>query len=331
MSEERASAPVTTSTVAVHRRSQLSASTLRDLGILLVPVLLFVLLAMASQQFLTVENLLNVVNRSVAVGLIAAAGTLVIVAGGFDLSAGSIFAVAAVLGALVSNTFGAWPGITAGLLAGCTLGLINGLLVGVGRVDHLVGTLGTMIAYGGLAIAIGGSGVILITDPAFGAFATTPLLGVRLSSWYLVIFFLVCAFLLNLTVFGRRIFAVGGNPAAARLSGVSVNRTLIGVYVLSGFAAALAGLVTAGASFSTRATSGSMLMFDALAAILIGGNSIRGGRGAMWRTLVGVATLVLISNGFNLMGIDPIYQQIVTGGIILIAVTADVWTRRRTT
>ena len=127
----------------------------------------------------------------------------------------------------------------------------------------------------------------------------------------------------------RLLFGAGGNLSAARLSGVPVNRTLIGCYVLSGGVAALAGVIVAARSLSVSATTGSNIIFDALAAILIGGNSAFGGEGAIWRTVVGVAILAVISNGFNLLGIDPLYQQIVSGTIILVAVGADAWTRRR--
>ncbi|WP_350351647.1 ABC transporter permease [Microbacterium sp. A8/3-1] len=328
---------ITTDTAAVLSGAPSAAATrqrrvalLRDVGIGILPVILFLVLTFTTDSFFTADNLRNVLNGAVALGLIACAGTVVIIAGGFDLSAAAIFAVAGVSAALVSNETSAPVGILVGLVVGCGLGLINGVLVSVGRVNQFVGTLGTMIAYAGLATALSGSGLIIIADPAFASSANTTILGLRSASWVLIIFAVVCAVLLNLTVFGRHAYATGGNASAARLSGVSVNRTLIVAYVLSGGAAALAAVLTAGTSLSVSATSGSGLIFDALAAILIGGNSILGGRGAIWRTIVGVLTLALISNGFNLLGVDPNYQQMVSGIIILVAVAVDAWTRRRT-
>ncbi|MFE7835112.1 ABC transporter permease [Streptomyces sp. NPDC057474] len=303
------------------------AATLRDGAVVLFLILLFVVLSFTTDTFLTVGNLKNVVDSSVGMGLIACAGTVVIIAGGFDLSAAAIFAVSAIVGVKVGNHTQPALGIAAGILAGCVLGLVNGLLVTVGRINHFVGTLGTMIAYGGLATAISGSGLLLVTDPSFANFANTQFLGFRLSSWFFVGVALLCSFLLNFTVFGRQAFATGGNLAAARLSGVSTGKTLVAAYILSGGAAAIAGLVVAARSLSVGASSGANLIFDALAAILIGGNSVLGGQGAIWRTLVGVFTLALISNGFNLIGVDPIYQQIVSGSIILLAVGVDAWTR----
>ena len=320
-----------TATPGPGRRGSLKLTNLRDYGIVLFLVVLFVFLSLSTDTFLTASNLANVVDGSVAMGLIAIAGTIVIIAGGFDLSAGAIFAVSAIVAVSVSNGTSPVVGIVAGVLAGAILGLINGLICTVGRVNHFVGTLGTMIAYGGIATALSGSGLVLIDDDSFSSIATTELLGVRVSTWVLVVIALLCAFLLNRTVFGRHTFGTGGNISAARLSGVPINRTLTAAYVLSGSVAAIAGLIVAARSLSASATMGNNIIFDALAAILIGGNSVLGGEGAVWRTTVGVFILALISNGFNLLGIDPLYQQIVSGTIILVAVGADAFARRSRT
>jgi ribose transport system permease protein len=315
--------------VSAERRRMPNLATLRNYGVIAFLVALFVGLSVGTDTFLTVSNLKNVLDGGVPVGLIACAGTIVLMAGGFDLSAGAIFAVSAIVGAKVSNDVSPIVGIFVAILAGCGLGLINGLLCTVGRINHFVGTLGTMIAYGGVAVALSGSGLILITDPSFANVANTDVLGLHLSSWILVALALLCGFLLNRTVFGRHVFGAGGNLAAARLSGVPINRTLTTAYVLSGGFAAVAGVIVAARSLSVSATTGGNLIFDALAAILIGGNSVYGGDGAIWRTMVGVFILALISNGFNLLGFDPIYQQVVSGALILIAVGLDSWVRKR--
>jgi ribose transport system permease protein len=321
--------PPTEHSVRSERRGMPNLATLRNYGVIAFLVALFIGLSLGTDTFLTESNLKNVLDGAVPVGLIACAGTIVLMAGGFDLSAGAIFAVSAIVGAKVSNDLSPIVGIVAGILTGCGLGLVNGLLCTVGRINHFVGTLGTMIAYGGMAVALSGSGLILISDPSFANIANTDLLGVHVSSWILVALALLCGFLLNWTVFGRHVFGAGGNVAAARLSGVPINRTLTAAYVLSGGFAATAGLIVAARSLSVSATTGANLIFDALAAILIGGNSVYGGDGAIWRTAVGVFILALISNGFNLLGVDPIYQQVVSGSLILIAVGLDAWVRQR--
>jgi ribose transport system permease protein len=325
------SAPPATPPTTTERRRLRSPrlSDLRDYGIVVFLIALVVGLSLSTDTFLTTNNLKNVVDGAVATGLIAAAGTIVIIAGGFDLSAGAIFAVSAILGVKVSNDVSPIVGILAGVAVGMGLGLINGLLTTVGRINDFVATLGTMIAYGGAAVALSGSGLVLVKDPSFANLANTDVLGFHLSSWILVGVLLFCAFLLNLTVFGRAVFGLGGNPSAARLSGLPINRVKTATYVLSGGVAGLAGLIVAARSLSVSPNAGSGIIFDALAAILIGGNSAFGGEGAIWRTTVGVAILAVISNGFNLLGVDPLYQQIVSGTIILVAVGADAWTRRR--
>jgi len=300
----------------------------RDYGILAFLLVLFVGLSLASDVFLTTTNLKNVVEGAVPMGMIACGGTIVIIAGGFDLSAGAIFAVAAVVGAKVCNGSGPVAGILVGVLVGCGLGLVNGVLCTVGRVNHFVGTLGTSIGYAGMATAISGSGLILIARPGFADLAGTEVLGFHSSTVIFAASALLCAFLLNRTVFGRHVYGTGGNLHAARLSGVPVNRTLGAAYTLSGMLAGLAGLIVASRTLSVGATTGANIIFDALAAILIGGNSVLGGEGAIWRTLVGVAILALIANGFNLLGVDPLYQQIVNGTMILVAVGLDAWVRQ---
>lgn len=311
------------------RTAPVNLAALRDYGIVLGLIVLFVYLSFASDVFLTTNNMRNLVDQAVAVGLIACAGTIVIIAGGFDLSAGAIFAVAALVGAEVANVSGSELGVVAGLGVGALLGLANGILCTVGRINHFVGTLGTSIVFAGMASAIGGGSLILINQQSFGNLASTEVLGLKSSTLAFVVFAGFCAFLLNRTVFGRQTFATGGNLVASRLSGVPISRTLMAAYVLSGFAAALAGLIVASRTLSVNSNTGAGIIFDSLAAILIGGNSVLGGEGAIWRTLVGVFILATITNGFNLLGFDPLYQQMVTGAIILLAVGADGWARRR--
>lgn len=309
---------------------RVSFAAIRDYGIVLFVVALFVTLSFASPVFLTENNIKNLIDQAVAVGLIACAGALVIIAGGFDLSAGAIFAVAAIVGGKVANSSGAELGILAGLATGVLLGLINGLICTVGRLNHFVGTLGTSIVFAGLANAISGGNLILIQSSGFSDLANTSILGFHSSTIIFIAFVLFCGLLLNFTTFGRRVFATGGNLAAARLSGVPTNLVLTWTYMISGFAGALAGLIVASRTLTTSATTGSGIIFEALAAILIGGISVWGGEGSMWRAVIGVLVLALIANGFNLLGIDTLYQSLVTGLIILIAVGADAHIRRRT-
>ncbi len=314
---------------AANGRRQRNIERMQDFSILAFLVGLFIVLALTSDVFLTSRNLENVLAQSVAVGLIACSGGLVIMCGGFDLAAGAIYVLSAIVAAKVSNTFGAELGIVSGILAGVALGGVNALICTVGKINAFVGTLGTSIFFGGAATAISGGGFTYIEDPAFSVLSAD-IFGINVSIIIFAAFAAVCAFLLNRTVFGRYLLAVGDNEEAAKLSGVSVNWTRAWVYMLSGFSAGLAGVVVASRSLAVGSSSGlaNSLVFSALAAILVGGVSMRGGDGAIWRILAGVFILAGVSNGFNLNGIDPLYQQMMTGVLILIAVAIDVWAKR---
>lgn len=313
--------------VSADSRSWLNLGVVRDYAIVGFFVALVVALSLSSDVFLSEQNLKNVIDQTVAVGLIACAGSLVLMAGGFDLSAGAIYIAAGVVSAQVANSTSAWVGIGAGILTGLVLGAVNAFLCTVLRINAFVATLATSIAFAGMATVLSGGTFTFIQDATFGDLSAT-VLGVKVSTWIFVVFVAVCAFVLNKTVLGRYILATGGNSNAARLSGVPVNRTLAFTYVLSGAAAAIAAVIVASRSMSVSGTNGSDVVFDALAAILIGGVSVLGGEGAIWRVLIGVFILALISNGFNLNGIDPLYQQVVSGLLILIAVGVDTWLRK---
>lgn len=301
---------------------------LRDYGIVLAFVVLFIVLASTSKAFLTPNNLLNLLDQSVTVGILACAATLVIIAGGFDLSMGAVFAVCAIIGAQVSNAAGVPLGILAALASGAVFGVLNGVLTTVGKLNPFVATIATTMVFRGLALAISGGFLITIADPSFKMLAQPRVFGVKVSILIFIAFALLCAFLLNRTVFGRHIFAAGGNAQAARLAGVRVNRVRATTYVIMGVAAALAGLISASRTLTVDGNTGSGIEFTALAAVLVGGTSVMGGSGAIWRTVLGVLLLQLVSNGFNLLGVEPTYQRIFMGIIIILAVLWDVWMRR---
>ncbi len=291
-------------------------------------VVLFVTLSLTSDAFLTQQNLLNVVEQWAPVGLMALGGTVVIIAGGFDLSVGGIFVVAGVAAASIANATSAEIGILAGLVVGLGLGTINGLLTTVGRMNPFVATIGTLIVYSGLGVAITGGFVITVTDGGFGWIGRSEALGVKLSIWILLIGIVLISFLLGRTTYGRRLRAVGGNLQAARLSGLRTNVITTAAYAISGLTAGLAAVLVASRSASATSSTANVA-FDVWTAILVGGNSLVGGEGAVWRTVVGVFLLALIHNGFNLLALDPSYKQMVTGVILLTAVGLDAAFRMR--
>lgn len=305
-------------------------AALRDYGIVASFVAIFLFLTIASDVFLSSRNLLNILEQSAAVGIVAAAGTLVIIAGGFDLSVGAIFALSGIVAAYATNAFGPVGGVLAGLSVGALIGLGNGLLTTVGRINPFITTLATAIIVRGIALAITGGFLIPIADEGFAAIGREGVFGVKYSVLIFIGFVVLVALVLSRTVLGAYVYASGGNAEAARLSGVPVSTVRTATFVISGLAASLAGIILAARAANGQADTGVGLEFQAIAAIVVGGTSIFGGEGAIWRTVLGVLLLALIGNGFNLLAVPPTFQQIFQGTIILLAVGLDVWARRRT-
>jgi len=294
-------------------------------GAIVIPfVALFVALAIASPPFLSTTNLLNIVDQQSTFLIMAAAGTLVLVAGGLDLSVGAVHALAGVTAAQLTITAGPLAGMAAGVAVGLAAGLANGIVVTVFRINALIATLAmSFVVSGAASLVTGGNLIVVLDQPDFGSLARTDLLGVRSSSWIMVVTVALFAGLLALTAYGRYLYAVGGNPEAARLAGVPVRAVRLATFVMSGGAAGLAGVLIASRVLSAQASSGQDIAFTVLAGIVVGGTSIAGGEGAVWRTVVGIGFIALIGNGFNLLGLDPLYRQIALGLLILGAVGLD--------
>lgn len=308
---------------------RLSAERARDLGPLLAFVALFVVLSIASESFFTARNLLNVLEQWAPTLILALGGTIVVVSGALDLSVGAMFTLSGVSTVMLTNASGSIVvGIIAGLAIGTALGLANGLLSTAARITPFVATLGTSIAFAGLALWLTGGTFQVVKDPAF-AFASKDLLGVNVSIWIALVVLGAVSFLLAKTSFGRYLYAVGGNVEAARLAGVRVDLVRVAAFAAAGLTAAVAALLMVSRSSSAGPADASGTAFMVWTAILIGGNSLSGGHASPWRTVVGVFTLALISNGFTLMQLDPLIQQVLTGGILLLAVGIDAWSRAR--
>ena len=308
---------------------RIQVSRLRDSGVVVALVALFVVLSIVSPPFFTVRNLKNILDEWSMQGVMAAALTLLLISGGFDLSMGAVFALSGVIAAKVTLHSSAALGMSAGCLAGLGVGLVNGIIVNVFRINAFVATLATSIMIAGGALGITGGLVIYANDPSFAIVGNHGFAGLLYTIWIFIAAVIITAVLLHRTTFGRYIYAVGGNPEAARLSGLPVGLISTAAFGLSGFAAGIAGVVSASrVSAGQSDVGGYTLLFDVFAVVVIGGTSIAGGVGAIWRTVVGVFLLALIGNGFNLLAVDIVYQDIVFGALILLAVAMDVWGRR---
>jgi len=304
-------------------------SGVRNYGVLVSFAVLFAVLAFTATNFLTSGNLLNVLDQSTYLGIIAAAGTLVIIAGGFDLSVAGTFALAGVIAAKLA-TRGVDPtlALIIGAASGGVVGFVNGMFVARFGINPFITTLATGFILSGLALVITGGSLILVTNPSFGTIGTAQLGSVTWESIIFLVWTLIMGLLLARTIFGRYIYACGGNQEAARLSGIRVTAVRTATFMLSGFAASLAGVLSASRVSTGQADAGQGLQLTAVAAVVVGGTSIWGGSGAVWRTVVGIFLLGLVSNGFNLLGINQVYEQVVFGAIVLLAATVDARLRR---
>jgi ribose transport system permease protein len=311
-------------------RGRAAGDSLRRVGILIPFIALFVVLSLTSGPFLTKDNLLLIVDQQSGILIVAAAGTLVLIAGGIDLSVGATYS----LGAVISAHFaakGMTPGfaIVLGVGGGLLVGAVNGLLVTVARINALIATLAMAFVVGGIASLVTKGNLIVLQDrPNFAKFATTNILGVKSSTWIMLIAVVAIGVLLARTVRGRYMYATGGNADAARLAGVPVDRVRVLTFVLSGAAAGLAGVLDSSRVLSAQATNGdATLAFTVLAGIVVGGTSILGGEGAVWRSVVGILFIALIQNGYILLGLDPLYEEITLGVLLILAVALDAWAR----
>ena len=312
------------------RLQSLSEGRMRSAGIVVPFVVLFIVLTVASGSFATKSNLLNILDQQSATLIIAAAGTLVLVSGGIDLSVGAVYGLAGATAAQLAQHMPAGFAIAIGLLVGLLAGLINGVIATYFRINALIATLATSFVIAGIASLIThGNLIILFEHPSFGDLARTDFLTVKTSIWIMLVAVVALGLFLGATTIGRYMYAAGGNAEAARIAGVRTNYVRVISFMLSGGAAALAGAIDASRVLSAQATNDETLTFTVVAGIVVGGTSILGGEGAVWRTVVGVLFIALIGNGYDLLGLDPLYEQITLGVILLLAVGLDAWSRGR--
>jgi len=209
------------------------------------------------------------------------------------------------------------------------VGITNGVLVTRFRINALIATLAMTYVVSGIgALVTRGNLIVVFDHPEFQRVAATRVAGLTSAAWMMIVITIAIGLLLSRTAFGRYVYATGGNAEAARLGGVRVSAVRVATFALSGAAAAFAGVLDASRVLSAQSSSGGFLTFTVLAGIVVGGTSILGGEGAVWRTVVGCLFIALIGNGFNLLGLDPFYQQITLGVILLLAVGVDAWSRR---
>lgn len=320
----------TTLSKPASRRPSINLSDIaRQYGVLIIIVALLIGLSFLSSSFLTPRNLLNILNQSAPLFIIACALTLVIIGGGFDLSTGAIFGVASVSAGWIAINGDPILAIFAAPVIGLILGSINGIIITAFNVHSFLATLATSLVYRGMAILVTDGKLIPVRIEEFSWLGRSRLGMVNVAVIVMACFMVLIMFVLNRTTLGRAIFAVGGNEEAALLSGIRTNLVKITTFAISGAAAGLAGVITVSRLSMAEPQAGMGLEFEAIAAVILGGTSIMGGAGAVWRSMAGVLLMALIGNGFNILNVNPFFKDLTTGVIIVLAVALAATGSRR--
>jgi ribose transport system permease protein len=298
-------------------------------------VLICVVLSIASPEFLTTSTLTNIMVQVSVVGIAAVGGTFVIITSGIDLSVGSLVALSGMVAATVmagsvpGNVGLGISGLAVALVVGAVVGALNGLSVSWFRLVPFIVTLAMMAMARGLTLAISDGRTKFDFPNAFTAFGAKSVAGLPAPMIVMLVVFIVGHVLLRKTTFGHQVFAVGGNKEAARLAGIPVRRVIFLTYTLAGLTAAIAGIVLAGRLNSALPSAANGLELQVIAAVVIGGTSLAGGRGSIVGTFIGVVLIGVINVGLSLLGVNPFWTQFIQGGVIFAAVMLDALSQRR--
>jgi len=302
----------------------------RQFGTLIGLAVLCAILWILTPYFLTVSNLLNVAEQTSINAIVAVGMTFVILSGGIDLSVGSIVALSGVvLGASLKSDQPMLVGVIVASLVGLACGLGNGALVSWGGLPPFIVTLGTMSIARGAALLFTEGRPVSGFDAGFRALATGRAGFIPAPVIVMLLVYLAAHFVLSRTTFGRYVYAIGGNEEATRLSGVAIRFHKTMIYGVSGLMSAIAAIILTARLNSAQPIAGMMYELDAIAATVIGGTSLMGGEGSLGGTLVGALIMGVLRNGLNLLGVSSFLQQIVIGGVIVVAVLLDTILKRR--
>lgn len=301
-----------------------------DLGKMLCKYNLFFLLVVfivigsaLSPKFLTIQNFLNLLQQSAVVGIISIGMTFVIIVAGIDLSVGSVLALAGMATALAIPYTGVFGAILLGLIAGAVMGYINGLVTTKLKVPAFIATMAMMVAARGLALLFTDGKPVYNLPESIRFFGKNLFDRIPVSGIIWIVLTILAVLVLRYTTFGRKLYAIGGNPQSAHLSGIQVNRYITYTYIISGVLSALAGIVLASWLTVGQPTAGKSIELDAIAAVVLGGTSLFGGIGGVGGTFVGVLLMSMITNIFNLLGLSSYFQSIFMGAIIVLALVLN--------
>ncbi|MDQ2755162.1 MAG: ABC transporter permease [Actinomycetota bacterium] len=330
-------APPTPSTASDETAARFSGPWLRDQAIrramVIVMVLIIAYFSYRSARFGTLDNMQTIAVAAAPFALIALGQTLVILTGGIDLSVGSVIALSAMTGASVvkGHPERIWLSVAVAMLVGLVAGAINGFLVSRVNVPPFIATLGMLTTASGFAYVVGGGAPINGLPSEFGNIANTTYLGLQIPVIVMIVGIIGFAVVMRRTSYGMRIYATGGNPVAAQIAGIKTGRILFSVYAISGALAGLSGIMLASRVISGPPNLGQGYELDAIAAVVIGGASLLGGRGSIWGTALGLLLIQTLNNGLDILVVPAYWQNVIKGVLIVAAVAVDVWSSRRQT
>ncbi|KRA24471.1 hypothetical protein ASD65_08580 [Microbacterium sp. Root61] len=324
ISDERSAAPEREASASADKPSvrrtgpRVSASVLSLLGFIVILAAVF---GLTTPGFFTVNNALIILSSSAVIGIVSLGQTAAIITGGFDLSISGLIPLGAIVFATALNAGAAFiVALLITLVAGLVFGLFNGFLITRLKINPLITTLGTLSISVGVAQLIADGITVPFTDPTINILAARSIGGIANGVWFLIVLAVLFGLMLKYTTFGRSLYAIGGNTEASWLAGIRVERTLTTVYALSGVLASFAGAMLASQLLAGTTNLGATAALTAVTAVVLGGGVLSGGSGSVLGTMLGVVILGMFQNGLTIKQIDPFYQQIATGAVLLIAV-----------
>ena len=299
-------------------------------GIAVITISLFLILSLTTEGFFTERNIRNLLDQQSTILIAASFMTIVIISGNFDISISAIFVVAPLFALNIENATGnILLSVLGGVGLGVILGSFNALVVTYFKVNSFIATLATSFMFFGFGYLISDRSLMRPVTDSYQQIARTKFFDISSATWISLVVVIVASILLTRTRFGRNVFATGGNQEAARLAGINVPQVQAITFILLGAAAALAGIVNSSRSISAQPSDDFSFVFAVLTAVIVGGTSIMGGKGAIWRTVAAAFFLAFMNNGFNLLQVDPLWQRIILGLVIVIAVALDSWSQRK--
>ena len=299
-------------------------------GIAVITISLFLILSLTTEGFFTERNIRNLLDQQSTILIAASFMTIVIISGNFDISISAIFVVAPLFALNIENATGnILLSVLGGVGLGVILGSFNALVVTYFKVNSFIATLATSFMFFGFGYLISDRSLMRPVTDSYQQIARTKFFDITSATWISLVVVIVASILLTRTRFGRNVFATGGNQEAARLAGINVPQVQAITFILLGAAAALAGIVNSSRSISAQPSDDFSFVFSVLTAVIVGGTSIMGGKGAIWRTVAAAFFLAFMNNGFNLLQVDPLWQRIILGLVIVIAVALDSWSQRK--